>query len=252
MVLLMLSDSSAKLTDTTSEETVAWKVDWANRTIMVPQGIRFRLDSLDSQIFAETFLYELHRLDLEPGSCVVDVGGFVGDTALYYAHQGASVYVYEPNPVVFRKLEQNLELNPALKTRIKTYNKAVGKPGTPVFHFSASALGAGSLYKLNYHEIAVGVESVTLSDVLAENRLNSCDLLKADCKGSELELVKDQAISRFKRLQIEYSLENQASTLTDLLADLKAKGFRDFHIFKHNCNRFDLNVYGMLTATRRS
>jgi FkbM family methyltransferase len=48
---------------------------------------------------------------------VLDVGAFVGDTALYYARRGAFVMVVEPVPGNFELMLRNLELNPDLSER---------------------------------------------------------------------------------------------------------------------------------------
>ena len=61
-----------------------------------------------------------------PACFVLDVGAFVGDTALYYARRGAFVVAVEPVPGNFELMLRNLELNPDLKSGILPINAAVG------------------------------------------------------------------------------------------------------------------------------
>ena len=104
-----------------------WRVDWQNKILILPNGLRFYLYSLD-MVFSETFIHDIHFVGFDlKDKIIVDIGAFVGDTALYYANLGAIVYSYEPHPVNFYWLKKNIELNPNLKDRIKIFNEAVGK-----------------------------------------------------------------------------------------------------------------------------
>jgi len=74
--------------------------------------------------FPQTFIHDIHFVGFDlKDKVIVDVGAFVGDTALYYANFGAIVYAYEPHPVNFYWLKKNIELNPQLKDRIKIFNE---------------------------------------------------------------------------------------------------------------------------------
>jgi len=104
---------------------------------------------------------------------VVDVGGYIGDTALFFLAKGASfVHVYEP--VFWREAEFNLRGKPAKvypfgvwwdKRRIK-----VSLEG------SATGLHTGS----------IEIETVPLSEVL---EAHSPDVVKMDCEGCEYSLL---------------------------------------------------------------
>jgi hypothetical protein len=119
---------SVPLKDTKENCEYCWSVDWQNKVLILPNGLRFYLYSVNSLIFSETFIHDIHFVGFDlKDKVVVDIGAFVGDTALYYANFGAIVYAYEQHPINFYWLKKNIELNPHLKDRIKIFNEAVGK-----------------------------------------------------------------------------------------------------------------------------
>lgn len=58
---------------------------------------------------------------LEPGWRWVDIGAWIGPTALYAAAKGAQVDAYECDPVALRALKANLALNPELRVRVNEF-----------------------------------------------------------------------------------------------------------------------------------
>jgi hypothetical protein len=95
--------------------------------LRMPDGVLLTLESSDPLVLAETWLYEIPFLGFDlSGWFVLDVGAFVGDTALYYARRGAFVVAVEPVPGNFELMLRNLELNPDLKSRVLPINAAVG------------------------------------------------------------------------------------------------------------------------------
>ena len=64
-----------------------WRVDWENKILILPNGLRFYLYSVDPLIFSETFIHDIHFIGFDlKDKIIVDIGAFVGDTALYYAN----------------------------------------------------------------------------------------------------------------------------------------------------------------------
>jgi FkbM family methyltransferase len=63
---------------------------------------------------------------LHPGVRFVDIGAWIGPTALYAAAKGAAVDAYECDPVALGRLKYNISVNPALKRRIEVHEFAIG------------------------------------------------------------------------------------------------------------------------------
>ena len=109
------------------DEPGYWRCDCENGIVITPDGIKFKIESFDRVIFAETFLYDVHYTPFLKDKIVIQAGGFVGDTALYYANKGAIVYSLEPQPSCYKLALENIKLNPHLAPRITFLNYALGK-----------------------------------------------------------------------------------------------------------------------------
>jgi FkbM family methyltransferase len=254
LTLLGLCDHGVSLVGSDENDPFSWKVLWPSKTIVTPQKLTFDIHSVDPTIFSETFLYDVHFLGFDlADKVVVDLGAFVGDTALYYAHQGARVYAYEPNPTNYSYLLTNLTLNPHLSSRVKSFNKAAGIDGKIMLSEGSKCCGASRAISGPEEKgmRPIEVESRSLDTILKENGIDAPYLLKADCKGCEIELVKQNAISLFKHVKIEYTLSGRSWRVSDLLHQLGTKGFTKFRVFKHNYSPYDTLVeHGTLLATK--
>ena len=165
---------------------------------------------------------------------VVDIGANVGDSAIFFALNGASrVFAYEPLPSVFRLGLSNIEiLN--LSDRIRFYNFAVGMNQTLVYVPSNLQRDSGGFslidvhYKNDTHN--VHVRQITLGEAIKPclDRF----LLKIDCEGCEYDLVLNcyNEIRTFERLLIEYHAYLTGVSHHKLIRKLEA----DFEIYYIN------------------
>jgi FkbM family methyltransferase len=240
---------SVPLKDTKDTCEYCWRVDWPNKILISPNGLRFYLYSVDLTIFPETFIHDIHFIGFDlKDKIIVDIGAFVGDTALYYANFGAIVYAYEPHPVNFYWLKKNIELNPHLKDRIKTFNEAVGKDEEIEISVGRNINGGFSIYGQAKGK-ALKVKSISLRKILEENDLDNPYLLKADCKGCEYYIIEDDAISKFEKVKIEYTGFNRPK-VDYIISKLKSKGFSKFRVFKHNWGIYHLSDHGTIYAEK--
>jgi FkbM family methyltransferase len=240
---------SVPLKDAKKNCEYCWRVDWQNKILILPNGLRFYLCSVDPLIFSETYIHDIHFVGFDlKDKVIVDIGAFVGDTALYYANFGAIVYAYEPHPVNFCWLKKNIELNPYLKDRINIFNKAVGKDEEIEISIGGNINGGFSIYGQAKGK-ALKVKSVSLRKILEENNLNNPYLLKADCKGCEYYIIEDDAISKFEKVKIEYTGFNRPK-VDYIISKLKSKGFSKFRIYKHNWLTYHLSDHGTIYAEK--
>ena len=74
------------------------------------------------EMIAKTHQYGVPVIIIK-GKIVLDIGGYIGDTAVYFSKLGASmVYVYEPHPVLYQILTKNIELNNLKNIKTKKPN----------------------------------------------------------------------------------------------------------------------------------
>ena len=240
---------------TVKESSQEWELDFKKSIFTVPQGIHFSLDSMDSTIFSETFVYDIHfaGFDLRD-KIIIDAGGFVGDTALYYASKGATVYTFEPDPINYTKLIRNLKLNNSLARLIHPFNMALGINGSVEFPIGNG--GKGSVYSNSL--LTVKVPSISLEEILNQNNITDPYLLHLDVKGAEHNLLQDQVIEKFQRLRIEYSpyMNGKDSEIFDYPSwiedQLKSRNFSIIRVFKHNNIKKALNIHGTIDATKEN
>lgn len=223
-----------------------WVVDLPGGTLATPGGLRFVLESVQSIIFSETFLYDIHfeTFDLT-GRTVVDAGANVGDTALYFASLGATVEAYEPDPVTYQLLLRNLELNRPISDRVHPHPEAVGEDG--VVTFRSGLRGGSGVYAEGGHPVPV--RSVSLATVLKESEQDRVFLLKCDCKGCEFQIVAQPEISRFDRVKVEYHTGLGGGSVATLERDLRSAGFDRLRVYKHNYGTSSLDYAGVLHAS---
>jgi len=227
-----------------------WRFDQKNWIIETHQGIRFKMEAIG--LLDETFLYQIHfsGLDLK-GKTVITAGAYIGDTPLFYSYYGAKVYAFEPDPNSFKKAEENILINPALKDNIILRNYAIGEDGEADFPVEEDS-GGSSIFKANVKN-KIKVKSVSIKTILNEFNISDPYLLDLDIKGAEFIAIEDSSISNFKKIRIEYSpylLNQPDKTLEYLIEKLKNYGFTKFRIFKHNNLRFDLMYHGILEAEK--
>jgi FkbM family methyltransferase len=87
-------------------------------------------------------LWEIDTLEMissisSEDTIFLDIGGWIGPTALWAAFKQSTVIAFEPDPIALKALRLNLELNPVLKDRIKIVPAAVARCGGDLDLFAA-------------------------------------------------------------------------------------------------------------------
>lgn len=163
------------------------------------------------QMFGEVYhlhLYDIPWLAIRPGDLVIDIGANHGFYSCYAAAQGATVLAFEPQKDTFALLEANIRRN-GLQDRIQAFPCAVGAAdGTTTLSVSANLAGGMSTTHETFRrnsgiavidEYQVPVRS--LSSVLADQPHSPVRLIKLDCEGSELEILRALPASDWTRIQ---------------------------------------------------
>ena len=126
-------------------------------------------------------------IDAKRGDIILDAGGYVGDSALYFAYKVGNtggVYSFEFIPSLIKIFKKNLNLNPNLKDTIRIVEK-------PLWNCSSKELfyydgGGGS--KVSLKPIKTSnklVKSITIDDFVAQNKITHVDFIKMDIEGAE-------------------------------------------------------------------
>jgi FkbM family methyltransferase len=158
---------------------------------------------------------------LRPGDVVLDVGAFVGDTALIFLERGCHVLAFEPYADAYEAMRRNTEAFAwDVPGPVATlYNVAVGDGRTmaPRGRFGESDGNCGSRM---VEADAAGAATLRIDDL----NLTRLDFAKIDCEGCE-PLVLDGMAETIKRCRPVMLIE----AYDDLLA---VHGFRRRDLFE--------------------
>jgi len=131
-----------------------------------------------------------YRTDGIKPNVILDLGGNIGLSTLYFYNSfpNSSIYTVEPDPVIFKVLEQNVNNI----SNIELVNSAVsGEDGTIGFFTNPSKSTASSMYRRSNSDSEIRVRSITLDTLLNELGVDHVDILKFDIEGAEFDVFKD-------------------------------------------------------------
>ena len=134
------------------------------------------------------------------GKTVLDVGASIGDSAIWFALNGAKkVVAVEPYPFPYKIMLENIKVN-SVSDKITALNCGVYRENTKVKVSDGVTLGGDDLKISNK-----GVEiSVCTLDYIVE-KYGPFDVLKMDCEGCEYDaILNSEHLEVFNQIQIEY------------------------------------------------
>ena len=176
----------------------------------------------------EIFHYgEYEPLSVE-GRVVVDVGAFVGDSAIYFALKGAKrVLAIEPHLGAFSEMLDNIKLNNMENVIIPINAGLASKPGKVCVE------------NVDTSNCLNAVPAVTLSELIGRFGVDPNDaVIKMDCEGCEFDVILNdyEHVKLFREFIFEYHLNVAGTfTLNDLLKmlnkDYKCRITRSGNIF---------------------
>ena len=138
------------------------------------------------------FVYEQYAykdiFGVEKGDVVIDCGGAIGDTAIYFATKGASlVCVFEFIQSNIELINKQIEMNPGLDDKIQIINKAVwsdsGVELSYIDNGNSSRVADASIYPN-------ATTTFSIDDMVAANKLACVDMIKMDIEGAELPALR--------------------------------------------------------------
>ena len=196
-------------------------------------GYVLRAEDCDRSTCNEVWIEDMYALPvpMRGWKTIVEIGGHVGSTTLYFAHKApdARIVVFEPSPRNFGFLRKNVEDN-GLAGRVTPFQMAVSdEKGEKTFHLMGTT-GGNSLFEYGDGGTSITVRTTTLGDVFAEQGIERCDLLKLDCEGAEYGILygaSDELLSRVSNIVLEYHRfsDDPRSNEASLRAFLEGKGY---------------------------
>jgi FkbM family methyltransferase len=148
---------------------------------------------------------EYEPLSVE-GRVVVDVGAFVGDSAVYFALKGARrVIAIEPHPGAYAEILDNIRLNNLEGVIIPVNAGLASRPGK----ICIENVNTSNTFD-TYHrpgDCPNAIPAVTLGELMDRFGIGSNDaVLKMDCEGCEYDVILNdyEHVRLFRELIFEY------------------------------------------------
>jgi FkbM family methyltransferase len=204
--------------------------------VQLPHGERFLIRKscclADMFVLGETFVGGVYAgYPQITGKTVIDIGACLGDTAVYFAQQGARVVAYEPSTELFDLARRNLALN---NVSAELHNVGVGNQDG-VYELAITPHGADALSSTIFPDAPElkgalprtqtarsSVAIVRFADELA--RFDSVFLVKMDCEGCEFPVLlslTDAQLRKIEHIAMEYHANGRP-----LLNKLRSSGFK--------------------------
>ncbi len=172
------------------------------------------------------------------GDTVIDIGANVGYYTLLASRlvgEHGRVYAFEPDPIAFALLEQNVRLNEARNVVLE--QKAVSNENGSIQLFLApDNKGDHRIYQTAEGRPAIDIDAVRLDDYLAEVD-GRVDFVKIDTQGAEALIIAGmrQTIDAHPNIvmAVEFwpqGLQGLGSDAAELLQQLSAHDFRMFDL----------------------
>jgi len=178
--------------------------------------------------------YELHKYqNLE--TTIIDIGANCGIATIILAKQNPKsiIYSFEPDPTVFKLLEENIRVNNL--TNVKHFNLAMSDNSNKVltlcFHpqWSGGNTTCADITAFNnFHNTNssyITVKCISLDDIINEHNISSIGVFKIDCEGAEYEIIYNSEkiksgiikniVGEFHDLQYNTKADNNTSKLLD-------------------------------------
>ena len=129
---------------------------------------------------------------IDEESIVLDIGAWSGVLALYAAKTAKEVHALDPDPVCFKELQININLNPDLSDKISAYPVAISNKEEEVSLSARSQYGASSTSILQRNrdtEHSTKIITTELSDFLDQEKISHVDFIKMDVEGAEFKIL---------------------------------------------------------------
>jgi len=151
---------------------------------------------------------------------ILDIGAFVGDSAIYFILKGAKkVYAVEPHPDAYNEMLDNIKLN-NMEDKIIPINMGINyeKDYVSINIVDINNVG-GSFF--NSNNTGIKIPAGKLSDIIDKYNIDA-QVLKMDCEGCEYDIIlKDyDTIREFDEIGFEYHAYNTKIPVSKLLEKL--------------------------------
>jgi FkbM family methyltransferase len=172
---------------------------------------------------------------LKPNTGFLDIGAWMGPLTLYAAAKGHECWSFEPDPVAFNILKDNISLN---NFNINLFNLAIGDKDGEVGLGLKGNRGDSMSSILLPNPDNIFVKIVKLSDFILNNKISNISVVKIDIEGYEI-MIGDEIFESLKILGYPTLLLSLHKTLyNDTEVNKLLDIFRTHYKMDNGCDIF--------------
>jgi FkbM family methyltransferase len=181
-----------------------WKYDML-RKCWVKDNVRFK--HMRYTILS-VFERGIYRYVDAAGKTVIDIGAYIGATAIYFALKGArKVIAIEPHPKAFKEMLKNIKLN-GLEDKVIPINAGLASKPEEI---CVENVNIKNTYRTYLKPVLISlckdkVPAITLSEIIEKYGIKEA-VLKMNCEGCEYDILLNEdprAFMVFDQLFISY------------------------------------------------
>ena len=137
----------------------------------------------------ETF--KIFDVFLDKNHSYVDLGSWIGPTVLYGCQNAKFCYAIEPDPVAFKNLKNNIELNHQLCHRIKLSDQCLTDFSGTTYLTPKNKEFGDSISSMMFKKSSSSkeVKGITFEEFVLENSIEDCNFIKMDIEGAEFTVL---------------------------------------------------------------
>ena len=174
--------------------------------------------------------FEVLKRYLNPEKECIDVGAWIGPTALFSAQLSKSCIALEPDPTAFEWLEKNTELNRNIKTPVlRPIALSVNNSDIYLGNKDKKGNSESSILFANCNESWIS-KAITLNGLIESEKLNNINFIKMDIEGGEYyvlpsikEFIQNTGVTLYLSLHYPFFDDKGSyiSVLKDTLSEYK-------------------------------
>lgn len=165
------------------------------------------------EIFSQQAYHWLAE-QLRPNTTVIDIGGYIGDTAVYFAqfNEVKKVISYEPSPYTYKLMKVNIEQS-GLSKKIEMRNEGIDRDMEYVTIDRTVKDSLGKSLEMMRSKSGKRIKVVTLAAALKGSRNV---VIKCDCEGGE-EYIFDTEMKAVYAIMLEWHEKKARVAVRDTL-----------------------------------
>lgn len=165
--------------------------EWGKRKFWYVGVEKELTDLLTETFFMQTYKDALTKKDM----VILDIGAYIGDTALAFHNYAKKIYAVEPNPDAYECMLRNVkQFN---LDRVIPIKKALWSDNGRQRIYSSGGTNTGAtLTPFSVFRKGWDVEATTIDKLFDDYGLDRVDLLKLDVEGSEYAILESEGFEK--------------------------------------------------------